>query len=467
MDDMYRCGGELEQINRIYDASDAELYPEEFLHEYDRMECLAERNGIDTFLVQNHAGNRYIAKYYDKGQWKLGDGTDILQGLQLDGVPKHITAIEDAKATITIREYIEGTPLDQYAAEHALQEQEIIGICIRLCDILQTLHHRERPIIHRDIKPQNIIIGTDGKVSLIDFDIAREWRPESEADTRFFGTVAYAPPEQYGFSQTDARTDIYSLGVLLRFLITGSTRENPNIRIYKPLDKIIRKCTAFAPDSRYADAADVRRALQKANPKAQRIRAAKIAACAAAVCVLMGIGIHGIYDYVTFDPFGEGHIPSVMQDEERAADAVDYLAKKYGVHLFDDTDAQLTFGMLRDMLTDIYNFDYDYVHYLTDQDPPQESDDCFFPWGKGNEQYVTQNELAYTVVKIYWPDVVTDWSSLKDDNGEYPGARVAYNWCEKYGILTGVKRPNDLTCGEAAIAFANADRVYEAMQEDK
>jgi len=458
---------QLQEINRTYKAMDGSRYPEDFLREYTLMECLAEHNGADTFVVQDHKGDQFAAKCYSKESWTFSDSYDVLIGLQGKGLPRHVALFENDVMWVSLREYIEGVPLDRYAGEQALRQQEIVDICLQLCDILAVLHHRPAPVIHRDIKPQNVIIDPEGGVHLIDFDIARVYREGSDTDTRFFGTVAYAPPEQYGFSQTDARADIYALGVLLRYLLTGSARENPNIRLYKPLAKIIGRCTAFAPDKRYADVDDVAKALRKANPKAQRIRAAKIAACGAAVCVLMGIGAYEVYDYMTFDPFGEGHIPSVLQDEERAADAVSYLAEKYDAHMFDDTAECVTMGMMREALIKIYGLDPVYVNTLATIEPPDESEECFYPWGKGDEQYVNQYELAYTVVKVYWPDVITDWSSLKDDNGEYPGARVAMNWCEEYGILTGVNRTSDLTQGEAAIAFANADRVYNALQKEK
>lgn len=452
------------EVSKIYDALDEKLFPPELLEEYVLMECLAERKGVDTFLVQNGKGEKCVAKRYDRSRWKDPEGNAVLDELNMDGLPRHIANFANEKVSVTVREYIEGTPLDVYAQEQILTEREILNICVKLCDILAYLHHREQPIIHRDIKPQNIIVKEDGQIALIDFDIARIYRPGNDTDTRFFGTVAYAPPEQYGFTQTDARTDIYALGILLRYLMTGSTRENPNIQIYKPIEKIIRKCTAFAPENRFADVTEVKHALQQANPKAQRIKSIRIAGCLVAACIVLGFGIHAVYDYVTFDPFGEGQIPSVMQDEERAKDAVDYLAQKYGTDIFDDIGDYVTMGKMKDALTEIYGIDEEYAHAVSTADPPEESEEWFFPWGKSDEQYLTQFELAYAVVKVYWPEVVTDWSSLKDDNGEYPGSRVAYDWCQKYGIFTGVKRPYDMSQGEAAIAFANADRVYEAMQ---
>jgi hypothetical protein len=83
----------------------------------------------------------------------------------------------------------------------------------------------------------------------------------------------------------------------------------------------------------------------------------------------------------------------------------------------------------------------------------------------GDEQYVARDVMAYVTVKIFWADKVSDYSSLKDDNGIYPGVRVAVAFAEKAGLLAGVGRPEDITRGEAAILLANADRVYETAKK--
>jgi len=344
--------------------------------------------------------------------------------------------------------------------------QEIIGIGVALCDILVYLHGQQPPVIHRDIKPQNVIIKDDGQVVLIDFDIARVYNSSSESDTQFFGTREYAPPEQYGFSQTDARTDIYSFGILLRYMLTGSERENPNIHIYTPLARIIKKCTAFSPKERFTSAGTVKKALLAANPKAHRIRKTLIAVSAAAVLALCVFGGVKWYQYATFDPFSEGSIPAVMTDVERVSDAVSYMKNKYGTDLFDNTESYADIGFVKTVLTDVYGYDNDYVHAMPEEDgPPHESKKNFLPWGMGDEQYVARDVMVYVVVKIYWVDKVSDYSSLKDDNGYYPGVRVAVAFAEETGILTGVGRPEDITKGEAAILLANADRVFEATKE--
>ena len=227
--------------------------PPDFCPSMSSWECLSDRNGIHTFLAQGRDGMCYIAKCYDRTVWSITDNSAILRGLDHDGLPKQIATFESDAMTVTVREYMEGVSLSRYAQENDLSEREIVQICVQLCDILGYLHHRDAPIIHRDVKPQNIIVRPDGSVALIDFDIARVYRSGSDTDTTFFGTQAYAPPEQYGFSQTDARTDIYSLGVLLRWLLTGSPKENKNVKVYRPLAKIIRKCTGFSPKERFSD----------------------------------------------------------------------------------------------------------------------------------------------------------------------------------------------------------------------
>lgn len=478
----------LREIRAAYDAID---YPPEFKKQYVIMECLAERNGIDTFLVQkldgpgteepaeatdapdasealsepNDAPPRFVAKCYDRSVWSIASPEAILQELEHDSLPKLIDTFKNDTMIVTIREYIEGVPLDLFALDNELTEKDVIRICTQLCDILHYLHHRPDPIIHRDIKPQNVIVRPDGGLSLIDFDIARTWQAGSETDTRFFGTVAYAPPEQYGFTQTDVRSDIYSLGILLRYLLTGNTRENRMVRVYRPLQKIIDKCTAFAPEQRYADVDQVKKALLRANPAAQKKRTALIALCAAAAAAILIFAGYAIYEKVTYDPFNDEAIPAYVSDEDRITDAVEYMRDKFDTDLFDDYNKIANFGWLRQVLIECYGLDHDYV-YRYNGDMPQESDAFFFPWSYPDEQLIDRDVMVYVAVKLYDPEIVADWSSLKDDNGEYPGTRVALAFADKTGLTTGVNKPGDLDKGEVALILANADRVFSAAVEE-
>ena len=438
-------------------------FPAEFKAQFDIMECLSEQQGITTFLVMDHNGNNAVAKCYDRSLWTLSDNSAIISSLNHRGLPKHIACFENENVLITVREYAEGVPLSRYAQEKELSQDEIIRICTQLCDILAYLHHRDEPIIHRDIKPQNIIIRSDGSVSLIDFDIARVYRPGHETDTVFFGTLAYAPPEQYGFSQTDARTDIYSLGIVLRWLLTGSTKENKNIRIYRPLDRIIRKCTAFAPNDRYSDVSQVKAALLAANPKSQAIRkGVRMLFALFFLGILLCAGVR-LYRYLTYTPFADDAIPGYISDEKRVSDAVSYMREKYSTMMFEDIDEIATIGDLRKAMIDLYGLDRDYV-YAINEDMPQENAAYFMPWGWDDGQTLNRDIAVYASVKVHDPSIVADWSELKDDNGYYPGVRVATAFAEKTGIMTGVNRPGDITLGDLALILANTDRVFESAE---
>ncbi|MBQ9001328.1 MAG: serine/threonine protein kinase [Eggerthellaceae bacterium] len=453
----------LSAISAIY-ADDE--WPQGFVDAYDVMECLGESQGCDTFLVQDTGGAQFVAKRYDKAMWSIDPSDDILKALDHPTLPRHVASYEDDSCAVAVRSYIEGSPLDRHVRENDLGEQDIAGLVTELCDVLAYLHHRPDPVIHRDIKPQNVIVRPDGSVALIDFDIARTFNAGRESDTVFFGTRAYAAPEQYGFAQTDARSDIYSLGVLLRFLLTGSPRENRNVRVYRPLEKIIAKCTAFDPDNRYTDVDQVKKALLAANPKSQGLRIAGILAAVAVALALMAFAGFQIYKAATWSPFNSDAIPAVLNDEERVADAVAFMQDKYGTHLFDAADDTATIGLLRAALIECYGLDRAYVYGAQDEGLPGESDKFFMPWGWDDGQTVRKETAVYAAVKVHDPTLVAEdqWSKLPDDNGEYPGARVAMLFAEDTGILTGANQPYDITVGELALIFANADRVFDAAR---
>ena len=136
--------------------------------------------------------------------------------------------IADGTTTV-IEEYVEGRSLGMVKLS-AKQFRCVVG---DLCSVLEYLHGKG--IIHRDIKPSNIIYKEDGHICLIDFDAARMPKDDLEQDTRLLGTRGYAPPEQYGFSQTDARADIYSMGVMLTQLMEGQIYRRRYRRVVKKM----------------------------------------------------------------------------------------------------------------------------------------------------------------------------------------------------------------------------------------
>ena len=121
-----------------------------------------------------------------------------------------------------VMDYIEGKTLETIIQRLGrVLEKELIDWALQMCDVLGYLHGQEPPVIFRDIKPSNIMLTLNDEVKLIDFGIARHFNPATSSDTTSFASIGFAPPEQFGEGQTDHRSDIYSLGVTLHYLLTG------------------------------------------------------------------------------------------------------------------------------------------------------------------------------------------------------------------------------------------------------
>jgi serine/threonine protein kinase len=149
-------------------------------------------------------------------------------------------------------------------------ERRVLGWARQLCDVLEYLHSQNPPIIFRDMKPGNIMLTRSGNIKLIDFGIARFFRPTGTHDTQNLGTPGFAPPEQYGGSQTDTRSDIYSLAMTLFLLLTNTLSEQSfsleNIRAINPnispvVARALEKATSYDAEDRYNSAAELRSAL--------------------------------------------------------------------------------------------------------------------------------------------------------------------------------------------------------------
>ena len=142
--------------------------------------------------------------------------------------------------------YVEGDTLGFLLQDALFSPEETRKIITQVCRALWVLHSMSA--VHRDIKPENVILrGADAV--LIDFDAARLHKPEHEADTQILGTTGFAAPEQYGLSQTDIRTDIYALGVLINVMLTG---EHPSKKLAEgKLGRVVERCTRVNPQKRY------------------------------------------------------------------------------------------------------------------------------------------------------------------------------------------------------------------------
>jgi serine/threonine protein kinase len=154
---------------------------------------------------------------------------NVLSTLAHPQIPRLYDHFNDQHHWYLVLEYIEGQTLEAFLATREasgkpLRIDEILAIALQLCTVLDYLHRCQPPIVFRDLKPGNILRTSDDKLYLIDFGIARRYQPGQTQDTQRLGSPGYAAPEQYGRAQTTPQADIYSLGALLRFLLSG---QNP------------------------------------------------------------------------------------------------------------------------------------------------------------------------------------------------------------------------------------------------
>lgn len=177
---------------------------------------------------------------------------DAVEQIALINSP-YISKIVEIGDDYLITEYIDGQDLSNMK----ITASKIYDVALELCRALDSLHKQN--IIHRDIKPSNIILCSDGHIKLIDFGAARIKKPIADKDTRFIGTEGFAPPEQYGFMQTDECSDVYAFGVTIKLLLGENFRRAP----YK---RVIEKCMRFNPEQRYRSVKAVRLALLRHYP---------------------------------------------------------------------------------------------------------------------------------------------------------------------------------------------------------
>ncbi|WP_433946589.1 protein kinase domain-containing protein [Paenibacillus sp. SN-8-1] len=179
--------------------------------------------------------------------------------------------------TYLVMDFIEGVTLEKYIADlTSLPPIELIlHIAAQVCEGLDYLHTYDPPIVYRDLKPTNLMVDQAGNIRFIDFGIARQFKVDQPEDTVKLGTVGFAAPEQYGGKQTDARTDLYSLGALLLYLATGGqlSEWRPEVQQMLRIDdkqqntttalmKVIKKLLQYEPEDRYSSVSEVRKALQ-------------------------------------------------------------------------------------------------------------------------------------------------------------------------------------------------------------
>ena len=174
------------------------------------------------------------------------------------GIPRIYELAEQDNTLTVIEDYISGQSLEAILEKRgALPEDAVIKYTSQICETLSRLHSMDPPVIHRDIKPTNIIITSSDDAVLIDLNAAK-YATDKDKDTTLLGTQGYAAPEQYGFGSSTPQTDIFAVGVLMNTMLNGSYTPQPVSGKYS---SIIRKCTELTPANRYNSIDDLAKAL--------------------------------------------------------------------------------------------------------------------------------------------------------------------------------------------------------------
>ena len=245
--------------------------PEDMQEHWTVYECLKESEDSSTFLVKETAtGILCVLKWGRNRQAEfLRNEMEIMEKMadgKLSGIPKTYRIFEENGEVYLVREYIEGMSLAQMVLQKGgISEAEIYRISRKICQTAEQFQNPDEPMIHRDIKPENIVVTPGGEVVFIDFGTMRSYKKDGSRDTFVVGTRGTAAPEQYGYTQTDQRTDVYAIGQTMLYMVSESYEMNQlsECAVSRRMKKIIEKACSFEPDKRYGDAAQLRRAVEK------------------------------------------------------------------------------------------------------------------------------------------------------------------------------------------------------------
>lgn len=210
------------------------------------VEVLSTKNDCKVLKLRHRAtGKDLVLRSYPQ---KI-EAYDVLVKLRCKNLPEILDVISMEDGQIVLEEFISGMTVAQIMKINRYQKQGARHVIAELCHAMSVLH--ARGLVHRDIKPENVMISDSGRVVLIDYNASRRVGAGSH-DTVIMGTVGYVSPEQLGLSQTDARTDVYAIGVMYNVMLTGL---HPSMTIASgKAGRVVRKCTAVNPNERYQTA---------------------------------------------------------------------------------------------------------------------------------------------------------------------------------------------------------------------
>lgn len=248
----------------IFSYDDDNSIPSIIREQYHLISCLKHTPEKQVYLLADIcSGKKVILKCASgKALELLETEYRFLMEHPFHFLPQAIMGKRIGDQFYLIREYFEGDTLESYVEKKgALPTEEALATILDIALCIEQLHSQNPPILHRDIKPQNFLRTSEGIYKIIDMETVKLYDDSSDYDTVVIGTRKTAAPEQFGYHQSSIKTDIYGLGVLLVYLLTGdySLKDNNLASLPFTLRKIILKCTSFDPRKRYKNVAALRR----------------------------------------------------------------------------------------------------------------------------------------------------------------------------------------------------------------
>lgn len=287
-EDCFACGNSLVEHNEHGDKSHKTVHAQELVlqQRYRLLEKVGEGGFSAVYRAEDITTKEIVAIKAIRLQGltvqEKIEATDafnrevhMLSKLEHKNLPRLHDHFSDTECWYMVMDFVVGTTLERRMERRKgtpLPIEEVFDIGLILCYVLAYLHNHQPAIIFRDLKPANIMLTRDGRLVLIDFGIARHYRPGQTKDTIPFGSPGYAAPEQYGKAQTTPLADIYSLGAILHQLLSGhDPSQNPFS--FAPLDDqqqperaalngLIQSMVQTNPGQRPNDISVVKRQLQ-------------------------------------------------------------------------------------------------------------------------------------------------------------------------------------------------------------
>ncbi len=227
---------------------------------YEIVSCIANTSHSKVLLVKHKLlGELRVAKVIECNDKRVIQEANIIKLFRHPQIPIIYDIVEDNNSICIIEEYISGKSLSEYFYENEVSFESIIMFGIQICNVLEYIHNYDnKGLIYLDLKPDNIIVDGDNNIRIIDFDNSIF---KGQCIDRNYGSIGFAPPEQYYERIVDYTADIYSLGMVLLYMVNHSYIQSND------LSPVINKCIRHNSFQRFHSVKSVRKELERMRKK--------------------------------------------------------------------------------------------------------------------------------------------------------------------------------------------------------